>query len=128
MTLFIDTTDNDSVRVALILNGEVISKEWHTKFLSKTLMPETAKLLKKNKRKFTDVKKVVVVRGPGFFSRTRTGVGVANALAFGLNVPVAGIKKSQIPSDLMTFKQLKFSKSVLPYYDKAPNISKPKRR
>lgn len=128
MTLFIDTTDNDLVRIALTLNRKIISKEWQTKFLSRTLMPEIAKLLKKNKRSFSDIKKVVVVRGPGFFSRTRTGVAVANALAFGLNVPIAGIKRSQVPTELMTFKHLKFSKSVMPYYDKAPNITRPKRK
>ncbi|MBI2356032.1 MAG: tRNA (adenosine(37)-N6)-threonylcarbamoyltransferase complex dimerization subunit type 1 TsaB [Candidatus Doudnabacteria bacterium] len=128
MILFIDTTDNDFVRIGLVRNSKFITKQWQTRKLSETLMLEIKKFLSRQKVNFQDIKRIVVVVGPGFFSRTRTGVATANALAFALAIPVAGIKQNQIPKDPLKFNRLKYKNSVLPYYEKAPNITKPKRR
>lgn len=117
MILFIDTTDNDFAKIALITGKKVVSKTWQTKRLSETLMPIISSLLKRQKVKFQDLHKIVVVKGPGFFSRLRTGVATANALAFALNIPVAGTKRG--------FLKLKFQNQVLPYYSAKPNITKP---
>src|SRR3989338_5955306 len=117
MTLFIDTTDNDLVKITLLVKDKKFSKQWRTRRLSETLMPQISALIEKNKKKISDLKKIIVVRGPGFFSRVRTGV--ATALAYGLNIRVAGVEVGQ--------KEKKFSRLVLPFYQKPPNITKSKR-
>lgn len=130
MVLFIDTTDFESVRIALVQKQNVLEKFWRVeKQASETLLKKIQELFKKKKVKFQDLKKIVVVKGPGPFSRTRTGVVVANALAYALNIPSAGIKKSQIPKELPKLSQLKFKKQNLkPFYSKHANITKPKKR
>ena len=123
MILFIDTTDNDLVKIGLAAGQKFWTKTWQTKRLSETLTPEIKKLLKRQKSAFQDIKKIVVVAGPGFFSRARTGVATANALAYALNVKVAGIKRSQVPQSPSGFKRVKYKNFTLPYYERAPNIT-----
>lgn len=123
MILFIDSTDNDLIQIGLLLGEKFATKQWRTKFLSKTLLPQISSLLKKYKHDFSDIKKIVVVRGPGFFSRTRSGIATANALAYALGIPMAGVKASQVPKDFQKLDKLKWQKIVLPYYEKAPNIT-----
>ncbi|MBI4049621.1 MAG: hypothetical protein HY395_02275 [Candidatus Doudnabacteria bacterium] len=119
MTLFIDTTDNDLVTIGLI-NKKIAKKTWQTKWLSETLLPTIERFLKLQRVKFQGLKKIVVVVGPGFFSRIRTGVATANALGYALNIPIAGVRQG--------FRRLKFGKAALPYYAKFPNITRSKPR
>lgn len=101
MELFIDTTEKDKIILGLDEKRKSIS----VKGISESLLPEIEKFLKAKKVALSDLKKISVNHGPGGFSSTRTGVAVANALAYAL-----GLKQ----------------KTVLPKYDKAPNISKPR--
>lgn len=101
MELFIDTTDKDKITLGLDNRRKIIKVSG----ISESLLPELEKFLRANKIKLTAIKKISVNRGPGGFSSTRTGVAVANALAYAL-----GLKQ----------------KIVLPKYDKQPNITQPK--
>lgn len=83
--------------------------------ISENLLPEIAKFLQKHKVELKDLTKILVNPGPGGFSSTRTGVATANALAYALGIPVA-----QWPSR-------KVKETVLPKYDKEPNITKPRK-
>lgn len=118
MNLLIDTTQAEKIIVALFnVSGEEIARrEKNVMQISENLLPEIEKLLKKQKVKLKDLKKILVNPGPGGFSSTRTGVATANALAYALNIPVA-----EWPSG-------KVREIVLPKYDKEPNITKPKKR
>ena len=58
-----------------------------------------------------DISAIEVVPGPGSFTSSRIGVAVANALAFGLNIPVNG--------HLHEF--------VKPVYDRPANITMSKK-
>ncbi len=46
------------------------------------LMPAIAELLKKSGQKFSDIKQIYVIKGPGSFTGLRVGVTVANTLAY----------------------------------------------
>lgn len=99
MILKIDTTKREEVIVELWENKKQIDKIVVTqKTGSQALLPAIAKILKKNKVEFRDIKEVKVAAGPGSFTGTRVGVAVANAIGFALNIPVNGkLGKIAIP-------------------------------
>ena len=97
MILKIDTTKREEVTVELIdqksaKKDQLVQTQ---KLGSQVLLPMIAKILKRNKAKFTDLSAVEVNVGPGSFTGTRVGVAVANALGFALDIPVNN-KKGKI--------------------------------
>lgn len=105
MQLLIDTTERETIKLVLLDGKKVIaSRQKHTREISETLLTEIGKLLGRHKINLQDLEKILVNPGPGGFSATRTGVATANALNF-----VSGSRTI-----------------VLPVYDKAPNITRPK--
>lgn len=102
MELFIDTTEKDKIILGLGPKRKTI----FVPGISESLLPEIRKFLRVNKIALKQINKISVNQGPGGFSSTRTGVATANALAYAL-----GLKQ----------------KPVLPKYDKAPNITRPRR-
>lgn len=121
--LFIDTTDKEFVNLALVRPGQTINhifKAGHN--LSEILVPEIKKFLAKQKVKFSSLKKIGVVAGPGHFSKVRTAVAVANALAYGLHIPVVGIRAGQ-KFDWQKSAGQKGSGMVKPIYDRKLNIT-----
>jgi tRNA threonylcarbamoyl adenosine modification protein YeaZ len=145
MFLLIDTTEDKS-QVALIKGGKILAyKIFQAHFAhSEKLLLEISKLLKQGKAKLDDLKIVIVITGPGFFTGCRVGAASANALAFSLNIPVVGISKNEILNvgaahfsvcksikrilkiTQKKLKEKKFTKIVLPYYEKPPHITKAK--
>lgn len=116
MILLIDTTEIGKLLLSLYNNEHKLAfRKLHlTDKISEALLPELQRLLVRANRSIQDISLIKVNPGPGGFSATRSGVAVANALAFALNVPVA-----EWPSG-------KIKKMVLPKYDRAPNITKSK--
>lgn len=55
------------------------------------LMPSIDNLLKKNERKFQDISKIILVKGPGSFTGLRVGVTVANTIAYLNNCPLSAL-------------------------------------
>ena len=102
MILSIDTSDAETARLVLKAKQFKVYHEFGSQDLSERLIVEIKKFLKEQKVSFQKISKVEVIPGLGHFSKIRTGVAVANALAFGL-----GIKHEL----------------VRPYYDKLPNIT-----
>lgn len=124
MLLFIDATDPQTVRLALVSKDSVAEHHFINNNLSERLLSEIQKFCKKQKIKLSDLTKLAVAAGPGPFSKTRTAVATANALAYGLNISVIGIKSGQKlnwPKILRQKNQL----MVRPLYGKQPNITKP---
>ena len=58
--------------------------------LAETIHRKIEELLKSQKKTMGDVQKLVVYLGPGSFTGLRIGVSVANALSYGLNIPIVG--------------------------------------
>jgi len=128
MILFIDTTNFETAHIALVLpDGKIRQMAWQGNELSETLLPNVQKLLQKAKVKITAIQKIAVRVGPGGFSRTRTGVAIANAFGFALNIPIVALKvnESWDPSLLAAAKG---QKMVAPVYGAEPNITMPKKK
>ena len=123
MMLFIDTSDYDEVKLGVINKSEIFIHKFQSRSLSEILLHQIKSFLKKQKTSLVEIKKIVVVIGPGGFSRIRSAVAVANALAFALKVPIAGINKAEVPTDLSRIASLSTKKMVEPRYGKQPNIT-----
>jgi tRNA threonylcarbamoyl adenosine modification protein YeaZ len=55
---------------------------------SERIFPNIQKLLNSCNCSFKQINKVLVINGPGSFTRLRIGVTIANALAFSLKIPI----------------------------------------
>ena len=91
MTLYINTSDQYRVVVALKKDSQTIDElADHNKFGSQILLPMIQKLLKQQNLEFNDLTDVEVDTGPGSFTGLRVGAAVAQAIAYGTNIPLNG--------------------------------------
>lgn len=142
MILIIDTTEDKS-QIFLFKNAK---KYKHHIFQShshhsENLLKEIDSLLANQGAKTQDLKKIIVINGPGSFTGCRVGVATANALAFSLNVPIIQISKNEIAAkNFLTIeamiKVLEKTKNknaekdnlAQPFYKSEPHITRPKNR
>lgn len=94
------------------------------------LLPEIQRLLKRARKPLSAVQGIAVVHGPGPFSALRAGITAANALAYSLGVPAAGMSADEA-HDLDAFaaaaaahlQRAKVGELVAPAYGAEPNIT-----
>lgn len=125
MILFIDTITQQKTIYLALSDGQKIIK---VKRIATTLFNQSEKLLpgikkllfddKINLSKLTAI--AVVNRGQpeSSFTGLRLGVAAANALAFGLNIPIIGIANF---NQSIRLQSTTFSMSVLPIYNRQTN-------
>jgi tRNA A37 threonylcarbamoyladenosine modification protein TsaB len=125
MILFIDTTDNDLAVLALLIGKKHIRKEFTSLPHAEDFAIVLKKFLSENKMKFSDVEKIAVKVGPGFFSRVRTAVVAANALGYAMGVKVIPVTGKV---DFAKLAKQAGQGMVVPVYGAEPHITKAKRR
>jgi tRNA threonylcarbamoyladenosine biosynthesis protein TsaB len=96
--LNINTSQMGKVEVELKVQGTEYKVQREQKFGSQVLLNMIEELLEKGGIEVKDLDEIKVSTGPGSFTGLRVGVSVANALAFGLGVPVNG---KQVETDLI---------------------------
>lgn len=91
--LYIDTTSNAEVIIRLSVEKKTyeVRKEIANN-RTQVVLPLIHTLLKQHTIKLHDLTNIEVNAGPGSFTGVRVGVSIANALAFGLGIPVNEIK------------------------------------
>jgi len=109
LTLAINTAGTHE-SVAIILGKKVLSEvAWvSNRDESEKLIGAISKILKKAKKDFSDIKKIIIVTGPGPFSSVRIGVTVANTLGLLVKAQVF-----EIDTCSMLKLRLKNKKSVI---------------
>ena len=96
--------------------------------LGKDLLTVISQQLQKNNADWPDVSGVVVYEGPGSFTGLRIGITVANALAYGQDVPVVGVKgEDWLATGLKRLVNNETDKLALPFYGAEANITMPKK-
>lgn len=95
-TLYIDTTSNQEVIVALTIDGkkDEIKKPLERK-KAQIVLELVSTLLERHGLTLHEIHKIHVNPGPGSFTGVRVGVSIANALSFALHIPVNNILVSQ---------------------------------
>lgn len=95
--LFINTSSNGRIIVALIIDSKKIEKVEEKKVVtSQILLPLIDTLLKENKLSTQDISSVTIVEGPGSYTGLRVGAAVANTLGWLLDIPVNGRKNTMV--------------------------------
>jgi len=112
MKLSINTSNNQEIVLELIGLEDLLVHKFSAQFeQAEKLLPEIMVFLEKNKVKLTDLEEIIVETEGSSFTSLRIGVATANALAFGLSIPV----KAKNGVDLGRY--------VAPKYDREPNIT-----
>ncbi|PIZ00861.1 tRNA (adenosine(37)-N6)-threonylcarbamoyltransferase complex dimerization subunit type 1 TsaB [bacterium (Candidatus Howlettbacteria) CG_4_10_14_0_8_um_filter_40_9] len=139
--LLIDTSSTFA-QISLADDEKVFDEEsWEViRNLSDKLLPNIEKLMAKNKVKPEDLNGVIIYLGPGTYTGLRVGVTVANAFAYSLDIPIAGVKGKSFGNEKFIVSELKpidlekllakgkkilankSEKSVAPFYGKKPNV------
>lgn len=133
MILFLDTSSENTTVKILDYQGAIVDQKIWTsqKNQSEELLLEVDRLLAKNRLSKIDLTKIIVVCGPGSYTGLRVGLSTANALAFGLNIPIFGVKDNLSIKNLKSIldsKQSGFEQSILPKYAYPPKITRPRDR
>jgi tRNA threonylcarbamoyladenosine biosynthesis protein TsaB len=83
-------TDQPLAEIALLNGQKVLStKEWEAhRLLADTIHINIKELLDGQGKDWADIGGIVCFKGPGSFTGLRIGLSVANALAYGLNIPI----------------------------------------
>ena len=122
-------TDNPEAEIGLYDNGQQVAHEvWHAhRQLAETIHGKIRDLLHSQDKMLNDLDGIMVFRGPGSFTGLRIGIAVANALADGLDIPIAGSNgKEWISGALAELGGNPTTKSIQPEYGAPPHITKPR--
>ena len=89
--LIIDTHENKKISVGLEIKGKKrVIEEDATRLKSQACLILIEKILEKNNKSITNLKEIIVNKGPGSFTGLRVGISIANSLAYILKIPVNG--------------------------------------
>ena len=83
-------TDTAEAEIGLFENTDQLGyKKWPAhRQLSATIHLTINELLSSQTKVLSDIQGVIVFQGPGSFTGLRIGISVANALAYGLKIPI----------------------------------------
>jgi tRNA A37 threonylcarbamoyladenosine modification protein TsaB len=133
MILYINTIEKDKVIIALKKGNLFFAKKTlKTKYNeSEKLISEIKKILENKKIALKKIKKIEVEnvsKEDTGFTALRIGVVIANALAYGLNVPVICFKRIYSCKKESASSSLNKNKIYIvePVYNKEPNITEKK--
>lgn len=123
-------TDKPKSEIGLYKDNEKLAYEvWEAhRQLAETIQEKIKDILNSQGLSLDNVEGIVVYKGPGSFTGLRIGISTANALAYGLNVPIIGTEGDEwLDSAVKTLKNGQNDKQVLPEYGAPVFTTKPKK-
>ncbi len=123
-------TDKPESEVGLYEDERQISYEtWEAhRQLAETLHHKIQQLLSGQDMSLQNIDGIVVYEGPGSFTGLRIGISVANALAYGLDIPIVGTQNEDwIIIGVNNLRAGKNSLPIAPFYGSDANITTPKK-
>lgn len=122
-------TDTQQAEVGLFEDHTQLAYEqWQAhRELSDTLHTKIVDVLMSANNRLHELQGITVFKGPGSFTGLRIGISVANALSYGLDVPIVGSEsKAWIEAGVARLLDGKNERLVVPEYGSAPHITAPK--
>lgn len=123
-------TDKPEAEIGLFQDGVKLAySTWQAhRQLAETIHLKIKELLESQNRSLSDVSGIVVFKGPGSFTGLRIGLSVANALAYGLQVPIMSATGSGwLEEATSALRHGKDERISLPEYGSPPHITPPKK-
>ncbi len=96
--------------------------------LAETINIKIEQLLKSQGKRLEDLQAIVCYKGPGSFTGLRIGISVANAMAYGLEIPIVGVAEEDkwLQRGIERIISSEDDKIVVPEYGAPAHITKPK--
>jgi len=123
-------SDKPEAELYLIDDKKIVQKlKWPAhRELADTLLGNITKLADSAGIKLKSIEGVIIFTGEGSFTGLRIGTTVANALAYGLTIPIVSAESdSWIERGLKDLAQREVGEYVIPKYSSEPNITKSKK-
>jgi tRNA threonylcarbamoyladenosine biosynthesis protein TsaB len=129
MTILTLRTDKPESELGLYENDKQLAYDvWEAhRRLAETLHLKINDLLASQGKSLSDLKGIVIYKGPGSFTGLRIGVSVANALAYSLNIPIVGETNTWIEQGIVRLKAGENDMSVVPEYGQPVHITTQKK-
>jgi tRNA threonylcarbamoyladenosine biosynthesis protein TsaB len=129
--MFILTIRTDKPEAELgLFNGsqKLAYSTWQAhRQLAETINLRIKELLESQQKTLDDLQGIAVFQGPGSFTGLRIGLSVANALAYGLDIPIVAAQgQGWIKQACQDLSQGRSDNIALPEYGSAPHITPPK--
>lgn len=125
--MLILTIRTDKPEAELGLYNDDVQLAYHTwmahRELAETIQKQIGKLLESKGKTLNDLGAVIVYQGPGSFTGLRIGISIANALAYGLNIPVVSEGVDWIETGVSRLISGDKDEVALPEYGSLPNVT-----
>jgi len=120
ISLYINTSETKPIILVLFSHSKKTIKKFSIKkeYLSQKLLLLIDHFLKDNHQSFKNLHNIIIYSGPGSYTSLRIGISVANALAFGLDIPVYSFKKQEKLETLLT----KITKNNIQNFSKPASV------
>ncbi len=124
MTLYIDTSNNQVIRLELREEDQILARsEINAEYAqAEKLLPSVEGLVRTNGLDVLDIKKVIVENYGESFTALRIGVITANVLSYALHIPVFGARKAPAKREDAGLRGN--IAIVKPVYNREPNITR----
>jgi len=123
-------TDKPEAEIGLFDDGTKLAySAWPAhRQLAETIHTRLQELLDSQGKKLEEVRGIAVFKGPGSFTGLRIGISVANALAYGLGVPIVSSTGEQwLAAGLNRIAGGEDEKVAIPEYGALPHVTAPKK-
>ena len=127
--LYLDTSKEDA-EIGLYEDQRVLTfvSYYAHRELSTTILKKIEEILKNNKLDFNSLGGILCYKGPGSFTGLRIGISLANALSYGLGIPIEGIMEDEpINEGIDNLIKRQSTKQLTPFYGADPHITLPKK-
>lgn len=123
-------TDKPEAEIGLFdTTNKVAYETWSAhRQLAETIHSKIKTILEHERKTLADLNGIVMYEGPGSFTGLRIGMSVGNALAYGLQIPVAATTGSDwIQQGIAQLAENKGSTYAMPKYGSPVHITRPKK-